>query len=574
MKLVKRFVVGLLGLLMVAMVAMYLTPLDAYVPEVEKAVGDQLQEPVSIRHLRLAVLPVPHLELQDVEVGGRDRISVKSVDVEPNWLGLLMGRKVVRRITLKNGMAHLEQVRKLWDRFVNTPLAAQSVWVRELQLSGMIFMTPGLTLGPIEGKVEFTHAGQLERAWFAANEQKVTATLLPLLQSGTAQQGRLLAVQMQARNWAVSQFPVDDMQLLGVLGEQDFIAQKFAVTSRGMRIAGFGKVEFMDGCRVHAIVTRMEAPLEQLMVLTGRTVKLTGALSATGEFSASATDPIALKDNFRFAGDVVVNQATAQMVANSQRPLLFDEIRMRVAVQPEELRLSALEARLYGGKLSGMASINRKDNVLTAEIAVNNIAMQPVAQAFTNKLLFTGSMESAGRFSMRLDTLDRFPEGLRANGNFHLVNGVLTNVDLLQAARNPGKVYAMGGATRFDDLTGLFTVDGDGYHFRKLKIASGSLNAEGKVDISPALQLSGMLDVDVKRTIGLVSMPMAVSGTLDNPVVTPSKSVLAGAAVGTAILGPGLGTAAGIKIGGLLNKLLGKNSDKTGNKSRPPVRQQ
>jgi len=141
-----------------------------------------------------------------------------------------------------------------------------------------------------------------------------------------------------------------------------------------------------------------------------------------------------------------------------------------------------------------------------------------------------------------------------------LRNGVLTKVDLVQAASNPGN--AKGGATRFDDLTGLINVDAGGYHFNELKITSGALNADGKVDISPALQLSGMLDTNVKGTMGFVSMTMVVSGTLNKPSVAPSGSAWAGAAVGTVILGPGLGTAVGIRIGGFLNKLFGKSDEK------------
>jgi len=176
-------------------------------------------------------------------------------------------------------------------------------------------------------------------------------------------------------------------------------------------------------------------------------------------------------------------------------------------------------------------------------------------------VLFTGSMDGAAKFYMRLDAFERFPENMQLSGNFHLRNGMLTRVDLVQAANDLGKANTAGGTTRFDDLTGLLTVDTSGYHFRKLKIASGSLNAEGKVDVSPSLQLSGMLNTNVKGTAGLVSMPMVVSGTLNSPVVRPSGSALAGAAVGTAILGPGLGTAIGIRIGGFLNKLFGKKDD-------------
>lgn len=57
-------------MLLVAMVAVYLIPLDVYVPEVEKVLSSQLREPVSIRHIRIAVMPLSHFEFQDVRLGG------------------------------------------------------------------------------------------------------------------------------------------------------------------------------------------------------------------------------------------------------------------------------------------------------------------------------------------------------------------------------------------------------------------------------------------------------------------------------------------------------------------------
>ncbi|HEU0220203.1 MAG TPA: AsmA family protein [Gallionella sp.] len=562
----KRLLVGLLALLMLAMTAAYLTPLDTYVPEVERALGEQLHEPVSIQHLRIAALPLPHLELQGVRLGGQEGIAARSVNVEPDLSALLIGEIVVRRILVQDGTASLAQVRKLVDLFSNAPAAALSVAVREVQLSGMSLLMPGMTLGPMEGKLEFARAGEVERMWFAMDEQKITAVLLPLPE-------RHFSVRVQARAWVLPQFPqfpLDDLQLEGVLGEQDFIAQKFAVAWRGIRVSGSGKAEFPDGWRVQATLSQVDVPLEQVMVLLEKPVELTGAISAKGELSGKAGTLDALKDNFRFSGEVLVRHATARIAAGLRHPLVFDQIRAHVVAQPEHLELNALEARLYGGKLSGTMGINRKDAMLAAEITVNGIAMQSLVEALTNEVLFTGSMDGTAKFSMRLDTFERFPENLQLTGNFHLRNGVLTKVDLVQAASNPGKAYAKGGVTRFDDLTGLLNVDASGYHFRKLKIASGSLNAEGKVDISSSLQLGGMLDTNVKGTAGLVSMPMVVSGTLNDPVVRPSGSALAGAAVGTAILGPGLGTAVGIKIGGFLNRLFGKNDDKSSNKDAAP----
>ena len=566
MRLLKRLLVGLLALLMLAMTAAYLIPLDTYVPEVERALGEQLHEPVSVQHLRIAALPLPHLELQEVRLGGQEGIVARSINVEPDLPALLAGEVVLRRILVQDGTASLVQVRKLVDLLAKAPATAQRVALRELQLSGMSLLAPGMTLGPIEGKLEFAQAGELERAWFAMDEQKITAVLLPLPEQH-------FSVKAQAHAWAPPQLPqmlLDDLQIEGVLGEQDFVAQKFAVAARGIRVSGSGKVEFSDGWRVQAALTQIDAPLEQVMALLEKPVELTGAISAKGALSGKANTLGALKDNFRFSGEVLISHATARIAEGLRHPLVFDQIKARVAVQPEHLELSALEARLYGGKLSGKMSINRKDTVLAAEVAVNGIAMQSLVEALTNEVLFTGNMDGAAKFSMRLDEFERFPENLQLAGNFHLRNGVLTKVDLVQAASSPGKANTAGGTTRFDDLTGLLNVDASGYHFRKLKIVSGSLNAEGRVDISPSLQLGGMLDTDVKGTVGLVSMPMVVSGTLNNPVVRPSKSALAGAAVGTAILGPGLGTAVGIKIGGFLNKLFGKNDDKSSNKDAAP----
>lgn len=572
MKWLKRLLIASLALLMLAMVTVYLTPLDTYVPEVEQALSGQLHEPVDIRHMRIVAMPLPHLELQGLRIGEQQGTVIQTVDVEPDLPALLLGKVVVRRIVAKDGTAYLAQVLRLADLFAKPPVAMQRVAVRELQLSGMSLLTPEITLGPLEGKLTFAPTGKLERAWFAMDEQKMTAVLLP-------QADRHFALQLQARNWTSPQLaqlppmPIDDLQVEGVLGERDFVAQKFAVALRGIHAAGSARAEWADGWQVQATLTGVDAPLDRLMALLDKPVELTGDISVKGALVSKASTPGALKDNLQFSGDMLVSHATARIAAGFKRPLVFDQIKARVALRPERLELSGLEARLYGGKLTGTASIDRRNTMLVADVVASRIAMQALVEALSNEVLFTGSMDSAARLSMRLDEFERFPANLQLAGDFHLRNGVLTKVDLVQAAS--GKAVAQGGTTRFDDLTGLLNVDAAGYHFRKIRISSGSLNAEGKLDVDPALRLSGVLDTNVRGTMGLVSMPMVVSGTLSKPVVAPSGSALAGAAVGTVMLGPGFGTAVGIRIGGFLNKLFGKNDEKNNAKQgepKPPVK--
>ena len=566
MRWLKHLLVGLLALLLIAMLVVYLTPLDAYVPEVEQALGDQLHDQVSIQHIRIAALPLPHLELQGVRLGKQDGIAAQSVSVELDFPSLFAGKKVISRIVVKDGTASYAKVRKLAAWFGSATDLARIVEVRELQLSGMSLLTPDMRFGPAEGKLEFANSGKLERAWFAMNEQKVTAILLPL-------PDQHFSVKLQASAWTPSQFPrmvLDDLQVEGVLSERDFVVQKGSVALQGMRASGSGKVEFSDGWRIQGNLARVDAPLGKVMALLESEIDLNGALHAKGQVSSNGSSLGELRNNFRFAGDVNISHVTVRIASGFQHPLAFDEIRAHVVVQPERVAVSALEARLYGGKLSGSAVITRKDALLAADATTNGIAIQSLVEALTNEVLFSGSMDSAVKLSMRLDDFDHFPENLQLDGNFHIRNGALSKVDLINAASNPGKPSSSGGKTRFDNLTCLINVNASGYHFRKIKITSGSLNADGKIDVNPALQLSGMLDTNVRGTIGLVSMPMMVSGTLNNPIVRPSGTALAGAAVGTAILGPGLGTAIGIKIGGFLNKLFGNNDEKKDAKQSVP----
>jgi len=148
---------------------------------------------------------------------------------------------------------------------------------------------------------------------------------------------------------------------------------------------------------------------------------------------------------------------------------------------------------------------------------------------------------------------------------------VISKADLVRAAGNQMKEGCKGGSTQFDQLSGLHLDRCRWVSFRKLKVSPGAMNAECKLDVFPQQQLSGLLDTDLKGTATLISMPLVVFGTLSDPILRPTGSALAGAAVDKAILEPGLGTALGIKAGNRSNKLFGKKTKKwTKNKEAAP----
>ena len=65
--------------------------------------------------------------------------------------------------------------------------------------------------------------------------------------------------------------------------------------------------------------------------------------------------------------------------------------------------------------------------------------------------------------------------------------------------------------------------------------------------------LDGEIEVGVNNSKGILTVPLSISGTVDEPVIRPTKEPMVGGAVGTAILGPGIGTALGVKAGKAYN---------------------
>ncbi|MHB1291318.1 MAG: hypothetical protein ACYCY5_03920 [Sulfuricella sp.] len=61
---------------------------------------------------------------------------------------------------------------------------------------------------------------------------------------------------------------------------------------------------------------------------------------------------------------------------------------------------------------------------------------------------------------------------------------------------------------------------------------------------------------EVEKRAGM-SVPLRVSGTLQNPVLFPTGAEVTGAVVGTAILGPGVGTSLGVQAADKLDSWFG-----------------
>ncbi len=238
-------------------------------------------------------------------------------------------------------------------------------------------------------------------------------------------------------------------------------------------------------------------------------------------------------------------------------PIRFDELEIKGVANNSGAELHPLSGRLYGGTVDGKVNIGwGKAVTVKGELAVKQVELKDAAALVSPKTRVSGRLDAKPVFSASAAKAAGLDEALRLETPFTVHNGVLQGFDLASAAAALLKQGGGGGQTRFDELAGRLVVEHRAYRFMQLRIASGSIEARGNVTIGANKALSGELNTTIKGTGA--GIPLKVAGTLDSPMLYPNTTALIGAAAGTAVLGPGLGTAAGAKLGEFAEKLLGK----------------
>jgi len=242
--------------------------------------------------------------------------------------------------------------------------------------------------------------------------------------------------------------------------------------------------------------------------------------------------------------------------------LVFDELSAKGAVTRNDANLSEFRAKLYGGTANGSANISwQKGLRLSGTLDVNQMEMQNIA-AMLSLGRVSGKLTARPVFSTSAATADQLMNALRLATPFTVQNGVLYGIDIQTAATNLIKQGTAGGETRFEQLSGHVVLERGGYRITQFKIASGALAADGAVNVSSTKELSGRINAQVKALGMSTGVPLNVAGTVDAPLLYPTAGTVAGAAVGTVMLGPGLGTSVGAKIGGWAEDLFGKQEQK------------
>ena len=244
-------------------------------------------------------------------------------------------------------------------------------------------------------------------------------------------------------------------------------------------------------------------------------------------------------------------------------PLVFDELILKGVATLTDAKLEEVSARLYGGTASGKAALDwHKGLRLDGRFDVKDVEMQSIASMLSSGTHVSGRLSAKPVLSAAAPDAERLVSALHVETPFNVRNGTLHGVDIRKAATSMISHGATGGETRFDHLSGQLAMAHGAFTFTQLKISSGALAADGNVNVSAGKALSGRINAKVDAVVTSATVPLNVAGTVASPLLYPTGASIAGAAVGTVLLGPGLGTGVGAKVGGWVDGLFGKKVEK------------
>src|ERR1700690_2107944 len=158
MKLLKRLLIALAALLLIALALPFFIPLDDYIPRLEKEVSGRLKEPMSITSIKLAALPLPHVTVDGITVGTTGDVRIGTAVVTPDLLSLLQSTKVIKRIEIDSQVLTRKGIDKIpaWinSDATRSPQQPAQVRVESIRFNHALVNFDKTRFGPFDARVD------------------------------------------------------------------------------------------------------------------------------------------------------------------------------------------------------------------------------------------------------------------------------------------------------------------------------------------------------------------------------------------------------------------------------------
>lgn len=205
-------------------------------------------------------------------------------------------------------------------------------------------------------------------------------------------------------------------------------------------------------------------------------------------------------------------------------PYVFEAMQAKGLLQPGRLVLHDIDTTFLGGTLKGSWLLDwNKGMAMAGEASLARLSARRVAETFAPLLKIEGELSG----TLRLRGSGKDWQALLANVDASLdadiARGVLTGIDLGEAARRGGGRSTHGGATKFDRLRGVIVINPQQVVGRDIRLEAGLISANGRFTANRERKVEGLFDVSISSSVSGVRMPIKISGTLPDLAVAAGR---------------------------------------------------
>ena len=293
MKWLKRILIALVLPLAIAVALPFFISLNDYIPQIEQEASTKLKEPVSIKTIKFAALPLPHVTVDGIMVGTTGDIKLGKVRVTPDLFSLLQSTKIIKSIEIDSLALTQDAINKIqvWVKAEAAKLPQQppQVRVESIRLNNVLVNFGKASFGPFDARVSLDSKGEPENVSIATQDGKLKALIKPDKADKSGKSKFL--IDASAKSWSLPVGPAlvfDELIIKGVATLNDANLNKVSAKLYGGTAIGKATLNWHKGMQLDGNLDISHMELRQVASMLSPTTHVSGKLSAKPIFSASA----------------------------------------------------------------------------------------------------------------------------------------------------------------------------------------------------------------------------------------------------------------------------------------------
>ncbi len=204
-------------------------------------------------------------------------------------------------------------------------------------------------------------------------------------------------------------------------------------------------------------------------------------------------------------------------------PATFPSFQAKAMLREGSLELREIDASCLGGLLKGTWTLSWNDRLsMSGSGVMTRLDLRRISADLFSRLSAEGDLGGNIRVSGRGDDWPGLWRSAVAEMTIDVTRGLLTGVDIGEAARRGQGAVVRAGETRFDRLRAVLSVSEQGALMRDINLDAGPLTATGQARISSAGEVNGGLLVLVRSSVSTTRVVQTLSGAL--PTLTVSAA--------------------------------------------------